>query len=68
MLGVDGVRLDIARHASLQMDTAPDSPPTANTVALSLFQRNMVALRAERTFGFAPIRSGAIASLSGVAY
>lgn len=43
-----GVTIDVSREASVQMDTAPDSPPTATTVLTSLWQDNLVGLRAER--------------------
>lgn len=66
--GDEGIALDGTWQTSLQMDTAPDSPPVAGTVMVSLFQENKVALRAERAFAFAPGRSGAVASLSGVNY
>ncbi len=42
-----GVNIDVSREASLQMDSAPTSPPDASTVFVSMFQSNMVALRAE---------------------
>ena len=40
--------IDASREASLQMDSAPMSPADATTVYVSLFQNNLVALRAER--------------------
>lgn len=43
-----GVNVDVSREASLQMDSAPDDPATATTVMVSMFQHNLVALRAER--------------------
>jgi HK97 family phage major capsid protein/HK97 family phage prohead protease len=43
-----GVTIDASREASLQMDSAPESPVTATTVLVSLWQHNMVGLRAER--------------------
>lgn len=43
-----GVSIDVSKEASLQMDSAPDDPPTASTVFVSMFQQNMIALRAER--------------------
>ena len=43
-----GVSIDVSREASLQMDTAPMSPVDATTVLVSLWQHNMVGLRAER--------------------
>ncbi|HEY6361632.1 MAG TPA: phage major capsid protein, partial [Vicinamibacterales bacterium] len=43
-----GVTIDASREASLQMDSAPMSPPDATTVLVSLWQNNLVGLRAER--------------------
>lgn len=43
-----GVSIDVSREASVQMDSAPDDPPTASTVFVSAFQQNLVLLRAER--------------------
>ena len=43
-----GVTIDASTEASLQMDSAPASPPDATTVYASMFQMNAVALRAER--------------------
>lgn len=68
LLGDEGITLDNSRQAALQMETAPDNPTTGSTVLLNLWQRNMLALRAERWFAFALGRVNAIASLSGVDY
>jgi HK97 family phage major capsid protein len=43
-----GVTIDTSTEASLQMDSAPDSPVLATTVMVSMFQMNAVAIRAER--------------------
>lgn len=43
-----GVNIDVSREASLEMNTAPTSPVTASTVTVSLWQQNLVGLRAER--------------------
>jgi hypothetical protein len=45
------ITLDASREASLQMNSAPDAPPTAGTVARNLWQMGLVGLRAERFFG-----------------
>jgi HK97 family phage major capsid protein/HK97 family phage prohead protease len=47
-LAEGGVEVDISREASLQMSDSPDSPETASTVLVNLWQRNMVAIKAER--------------------
>jgi hypothetical protein len=64
----DIIALDSSDKTSLQMDTSPDSPPIATTTLVNLFQQDLVALRAERFFGFTVLRNNAVASLSGVAY
>jgi len=55
-----GVTIDMSSEASLQMDGAPDSPPTASTVMVSLWQSNMVALRAERFINWRRRRDTAV--------
>ncbi len=47
-LAEEGLTVDMSREASLQMNDSPDSPETASTVMVSLWQRNMVALKVER--------------------
>src|SRR5262249_13345787 len=37
----DSIRLDASNEAALQMETAPDSPATAATVKLSLWQQDL---------------------------
>lgn len=61
-----GVSVDMSMEASLQMDDAPDNPSDASTVMVSLWQRNMVGFRAERTINWMARRDSAAAYLSGV--
>jgi HK97 family phage major capsid protein len=61
-----GVAVDMSREASLQMDDNPDNPSTASTVMVSLWQRNLVGLRAERTINWKRRRASAVAYLTGV--
>jgi Phage capsid family len=61
--GAEPVTIEEFRHGSVQMDAAPDSPPTASTNQLSLFQLNMAALLAERWIGIQRLSSGAVASV-----
>jgi len=63
-----GIELDISREASLQMNTAPDNPPSASTVFTSLWQSNLVGLRSEHRVGWKRRRDGAVAYLKGVSY
>jgi hypothetical protein len=57
----EAVTLSAAGEASVDLG---DSPGTL----ASLWQRDLVAVRAERWYGFAALRPDAIASLSGAAY
>lgn len=69
MLADDGqVVLDASREASLQMDSAPDDPTTAATVMVSLWQHNMVGLKAERWINWKRRRAGAVQFIDGVHY
>lgn len=62
------VTIDASREASLQMNTTPDNPTTASTVLVSLWQRNLVALRAERYMNWKKRRSAAAQYISGTNY
>ena len=63
-----GIDLSMSTEASLQMDNAPDNPTTASTVMVSLWQRNLVGFRAERTLNFMRRRDSAVAWLDNVAW
>jgi len=62
------VNVDVSREASLQMDSAPDSPNTASTVLVSLWQRNMVAIKAERFITWKKGRDAAVQYISNAKY
>jgi len=61
-----GVDFSVSTEASLQMDSAPDSPATATTIMVSLWQANMVGIRAERFITWVKARTGSVQYLSGV--
>lgn len=63
-----GVNIDASREASLQMDSAPENPSTSSTVMVSLWQRNLVGLRAERFISWTKARSAAVTYISAAAY
>jgi len=63
-----GVSVDVSREASLQMDSAPTDPTDATTVLVSLWQRNLVGLRAERYITWLRARTGSVRIITGVAY
>lgn len=67
LLADDGqVSIDASREASLQMDSAPDNPSSATTVLVSLWQRNLIAIRAERYVNWTKARPQSVQYLSGV--
>ena len=69
MLADDGqVMLDASNQASLQMDSTPTNPPTPTTVMVSLWQMNMVGIRAERFINWTKRRAGAVQFITGAAY
>jgi HK97 family phage prohead protease len=69
LLADDGqVTVDASREASLQMETAPDSPPTASTLYQSLWQTNSVGIRAERFINWVKRRSTAVSYISNAVY
>lgn len=63
-----GIRVDMSREASLEMDDAPtmDSDTPTESAVVSMFQTNSVAFRAERTINWAKRRASAVAVLDGV--
>lgn len=63
-----GVTIDASGEASLQMDSAPDSPVAATTVYVSMFQMNTVALRAERFINWKKSNANAVKYLTAAAY
>jgi|SRR5262245_1954292 len=55
-----GVTIDVSREASVQMDSAPMNPPDATVVLTSLWQMNLVGLRAEQFINWKKARTGAV--------
>lgn len=62
------VTIDASGEATIQMDTAPTDPTVAATVLISLWQRNLLGLRAERFVNWQKRRSAAVQYISGAAY
>ena len=62
------IQLSHTNQAIVQMDTAPDSPPSAATNLVSLWQLNMTGLKAERFLGATKLTTTGVAVLTGVAY
>ena len=67
LLAEGDVVFDSTDAAIVQMDSSPDSPPTAITTLVSLLQHGLLGLKAIRLVRWQMIRSGAVAYLSGVA-
>jgi hypothetical protein len=70
VLLADEGHADIAysEHSALQMDSAPDAPPTGSTVLVSLFQHNLSAWKLTRYINWKMRRSGRVAYITGAAY
>lgn len=69
LLADDGqTLLDVSREASLQMNSTPDNPATASTVLTSLWQHNLVGIRAERFVNWAKRRAGAAQYIDAANY
>lgn len=69
LLADDGqTLLDASREASLQMNSTPDSPASATTVLTSLWQHNMIGIRAERFVNWTKRRAGAAQWIDSARY
>jgi HK97 family phage major capsid protein/HK97 family phage prohead protease len=55
-----GVNIDVSREASVEMNTAPTSPVTASAAYVSLWQMNLIGLRAERFINWKRARTTAV--------
>jgi HK97 family phage major capsid protein len=63
-----GVTIDASQEASVQMDSAPASPADATTVYVSLWQTNMIGLRAERFINWQKENANAVKYLTATAW
>jgi HK97 family phage major capsid protein len=63
-----GVTIDVSREASVQMDSAPDNPTLATSVLVSLWQNNLVGLRAEQFANWVRARIEAVQLVTGAIY
>jgi hypothetical protein len=62
-----GVSVDVSREATVQMNDAP-GVPDATTVFRSLWQDNLVGLRAERFVAWIKAHASAVNMITGTAY
>lgn len=62
------VVIDASNQASVQMDSAPTNPPVAATVFVSLWQMNLLGIRAEKFINWVKGRAASVQYLSGVAW
>lgn len=67
-----GVRVDVSDQATIEMETAPavgeQSPPSTQSVLKSMFQNNLIALRAEQYITWKKGRTAAVEYITGNAY
>ena len=63
-----GVEIDVSREASLQMSDTPMDPADATTVQISLWQNNLVGLRAERFISWLKAHPNAVNYVNNAAY
>lgn len=55
-----GVNIDVSREASVELNTTPTSPVTASSAFVSLWQLNLIGLRAERFINWKRARTTAV--------
>lgn len=65
---VQGIELRSARHATIQLDDNPDSPPTASTTPINLWQRNLVGVKLTVFFAAVRLRATAMSTVTGIAW
>lgn len=67
LLADDGqVSIDVSREASVQLDDAPTNPVVAATVLVSLWQQNLLGIKAERYINWTKARSTSASWLNSV--
>jgi hypothetical protein len=64
----DLLQLSTLAHASIDLQTSPDSPATPSTNFYSLWQLNQVALLAERFFIAEKLRTNSVAVINSASY
>lgn len=64
----DGIQVESSSDASVQLDNAPDSPPTAATPYVSLWQNNLAGIKSVRVWAAERLRTSAVAVISGASW
>jgi len=67
-LADNGIELSMSKNATIEMVDAATNPPVAATVVTSLWQQNLVGLRAERFITWARGRNTAVSLISPTGY
>jgi HK97 family phage major capsid protein len=67
MIAEGDIEISVLQHVSLQLEDSPDSPPTATTTMVSLFQLGMIGLGFTRYVRWCRRREGCCAYISGFA-
>jgi hypothetical protein len=62
--GSDTIVLNTMSEGTIMPDTAPDSPQSASTNVVSLWQSDLSAVLLERWFGIERLRSNCVAAVS----
>ena len=61
LIGDDGgLDVTVARHASVEFETAPTSPPTAGTVLVNLWASGLIGLKVDRMISYRMARADAV--------
>ena len=68
LLADDGVEVAAFREGDVELNDSPDSPATASTQLVSLWQHNLTAFRMTRFIAWKPRRSNMVAMLVGARY
>lgn len=68
LMADDGVEFSVSQQGAVQMDTAPDSPPTTTTVMIGLWQHNLSAIKINRFIRWTKAVSGAAGYINGANY
>jgi len=64
----EGLEVETAKHATVQLADVADSPEVATTVQISLWQRNLLGLKATRYVNFQARSAGAAGLITGCTY